>query len=80
MSTLTIERAKAIYRSAIDARATDAEGAAWWGEVQDEVSRVLAARTLSEAAAVIDWWHNDWSMVNDTARSAAKRLRRAAAP
>ena len=78
MDALTIERTKAIYRSAIDARAADGEGEAWWSEVQAEVAEVLAARTLCDAAAVIAWWHSDWSMVGDTSRAAAKRLREAA--
>jgi len=78
MITSTIEHTKTIYRAAIDAGARDDEGEAWWREVQDEVSEVLAARTTSEAAAVITWWHNDWTMINDSAYAAAKRLREAA--
>lgn len=74
----TFEHTKVIYRAAIDAAARDDEGEAWWQEVQGEVSKVLAARTISDAAAVIDWWHHDWSMVNDSAQAAAKRLREAA--
>ena len=78
MAALTIEQTKAIYRSAIDAKAADGEREAWWREVQAEVAEVLAARTLGDAAAVIAWWHSDWSMVSDTSRAAAKRLREAA--
>jgi len=78
MTTLSIDQAKAIYRAAIDSRVSDGEGDAWWRDVHEEVALVLAARTISEAAAVINWWHNDWTMVNDTARAAAKRLREAA--
>lgn len=74
---VSIDRAKMIYRFAIDARACDAEGDAWWQEVQHEVSRVLGARSLSDAADVIAWWHHDWSCVGDTPRAAAKRLRTA---
>lgn len=72
---VSIDQAKMVYRSAIDARASDAEGDAWWQEVQHEVSSVLSARTLSDAACVIAWWHHDWSCVGDTPRAAAKRLR-----
>lgn len=68
---------KAIYRQAIDPSASDGEGDAWWSEVGAELSGVLAARTLSEAAAIITWWHHDWSSVGDTARAAAKRIRSA---
>ncbi|WP_186027445.1 hypothetical protein [Burkholderia gladioli] len=48
-----LDAAKAIYRAAIDARA-------------------------SAAAAVIDWWHREWSSVNDSPSAAAARIRRAA--
>lgn len=75
---ITLDSAKAIYRQAIDSRASEAEGPAWWGEVADEVRDVVAARTMGEAAAVIDWWHHDWTVVSDTPRDAAKRIRDAA--
>ncbi len=78
MRTLTLDRAKAIYRKAVDAQASDAEGATWWAEIHAELSQVLAARTTSEAAQVIAWWHADWSMVGDTAKAAAQRIRAAA--
>ncbi len=68
---------KAIYRQAIDPNASDGEGDAWWSEVGAELSDVIAARTLDEAAALIAWWHHDWSSVGDTARAAAKRIRSA---
>lgn len=68
---------KAIYRQAIDPNASDGEGDAWWSEVGAEVSDVLAAGSLDEAAAIIAWWHHDWSSVGDTARAAAKRIRSA---
>ncbi|WP_232072537.1 hypothetical protein [Paraburkholderia pallida] len=63
---ITLDSAKAIYRKAIDSRASDGEGAAWWDEVADEVRDVISARSLSDAAAVIEWWHNDWTEVSDT--------------
>lgn len=75
---LTLERAKAIYRSAVDGKATDAEGAAWWAEVHSEIVQVLAARSASAAAQIIAWWHDDWSLVGDTAKAAAQRIRAAA--
>ena len=78
MQDLTLERTKAIYRAAVDAHASDAEGEAWWAAVQIELCQVLAARTASEAAQVIAWWHHDWSMVGDTATAAAQRIRTAA--
>lgn len=78
MSNPDIDNTKAIYRSAVDATATDGEGEAWWQEVQAELASVLDARTLTDAAAVIEWWHNDWTMIGDTPRAAAKRLRQAA--
>lgn len=78
MSHPDIDQTKAIYRSAIDATATDSAGEAWWGEVQAELASVLDARTLTDAATVIEWWHNDWTMVGDTPIAAAKRLRQAA--
>lgn len=77
-ASLSLDEVKAIYREAIDPRASDGEEAAWWSEVQAELSLVLAAPTAREAAAVINWWHHDWTTVADTAVSAARRLRAAA--
>lgn len=78
MQELSMERAKAIYRAAVDLRASDAEGESWWGAVRTEMAQVLSARTVAEAAAAIAWWHHDWSMVSDSPRDAAKRIRFAA--
>ncbi|WP_369050121.1 hypothetical protein [Burkholderia gladioli] len=75
---ITLEAAKAIYRQAIDPRASETEGPAWWNEVADEVRDVIAARTLAAAAAMIEWWHRDWTQVSDTSRDAARRIREAA--
>ena len=75
---ISLDVAKAIYRHAIDSRASDGEGAAWWDEVVDEIRDVVAARSVSEVATVIEWWHNDWSAVSDSPRDAAKRIREAA--
>lgn len=74
---MTLDRAKAIYRAAVDPKASDAEGDAWWGAVHVEMIQVLAARTLPEAAQIIAWWHYDWSMVGDSAKAAAQRIRAA---
>lgn len=74
---LQLEIAKAIYRQAIDPRAGDGEGAGWWSEVSIELVEVLTAATLHQAAAVIQWWHHDWSTVGDTAEAAAMRIRAA---
>ncbi|CAB3735533.1 hypothetical protein LMG22037_05975 [Paraburkholderia phenoliruptrix] len=75
---LSLDTAKAIYRHAIDPRASDGESEAWWEEVADEVRDVVAARSMSEAAAVIAWWHHDWTVVSDTPVDVAKRIRAAA--
>ncbi|WP_082079980.1 hypothetical protein [Cupriavidus basilensis] len=75
---ISLDTAKAIYRRAIDARATDAEGSAWWAAVATEVAAVIGAENTATAATVIAWWHHDWSQVGDTAKAAASRIRRAA--
>ncbi|MFC4484232.1 hypothetical protein [Cupriavidus campinensis] len=76
--TLNLETAKAIYRQAVDPHADDGEGATWWAEVRAEMAEVVAAPTIRQAAAIIAWWHGDWSMVGDTPSDAAKRIRDAA--
>lgn len=78
MQALPLERAKAIYRTAVDPRALDTEGEDWWSSVHAELNQVIAARTAAEAAQVIAWWHYDWSMVGDTPKAAAQRIRAAA--
>jgi hypothetical protein len=75
---IELDAAKAIYRHAVDPNASDGEGSAWWDEVADELRDVLAARSLNDAAKVIQWWHHDWTAVSDTPRNAAKRIREAA--
>ena len=52
---LSLDAAKAIYRQAVDLRASDGESAAWWDEVAAEIRDVIAARSVSEAATVIKW-------------------------
>ena len=76
--SLDLATVKSIYRDAIDARAHDAEGDAWWLEVAAEVQAVVAAPTDAAAASVIVWWHNDWSTIRDTPFGAAQRMRAAA--
>ncbi|WP_223997739.1 hypothetical protein [Burkholderia gladioli] len=73
---ITLDTAKSVYRKAMDPCASD--GVAWWDEVADEVRDVIAARSLADAAAVIPWWHHDWTEVSDTSRDAARRIREAA--
>ncbi len=46
---ITLAVVKAICRKAIDTRASDAEGPAWWSHVADEMQDVIAARTLAAA-------------------------------
>lgn len=75
---ISLDAAKAIYRHAVDPRGSDGESAVWWDEVAAEIRDVIAARSVSEAAAVIEWWHHDWSAVSDTPREAAKRIRETA--
>lgn len=73
-----LDAAKTIYRAAIDPRALDGEGDAWWSPVADELAEVIAAPTAGQAAEVVAWWDRDWTSVNDTPRAAAARIRRAA--
>lgn len=74
---MDVQLAKAIYRAAVEARATDAEGDAWWEEVRAELLQVVDARTVTQAARVIAWWHSDWEWraVADTPKAAAQRIR-----
>ena len=76
---LDLATVKTVYRKAIDARAHDAEGDAWWSEVAVEVQAVLDAPDRAAAARIIAWWHDDWSAIGDTATRAARRIRTAAA-
>lgn len=75
---IALDTVKAIYRRAIDPKATDGEGDAWWASVAAEVACVIRAKSTTTAAASIAWWHHDWSQVGDTAKAAATRIRRAA--
>ncbi|MFG0678827.1 hypothetical protein [Delftia sp. WSY_7] len=77
MAELILDEAKRVYRAAIDASASDAEGDEWWINVASEVRRVCAATPVEAAAAMIEWWHHDWSAVGDSAKAAAQRIRQA---
>lgn len=78
MRELSLQDAKTLYRTAIDPRTRDIEGAHWWEAVRAEISAVIAAPSVHAAAAVLAWWHADWSQVADSPRGAAGRLRKAA--
>lgn len=78
MAELTIDEAKRVYRAAIDATASDGEGADWWLQVTSEMRKVCSAVSVKEAASVIEWWHHDWSAVGDSAKDSAGRIRQAA--
>lgn len=77
MGELTDDQVRQVYRQAIEP-VEGSEDAAWWIEVVAEIRQVIAARTVGVGAAVINWWHHDWSMVDDTPVAAAKRIRDAA--
>ncbi|WP_036022671.1 hypothetical protein [Paraburkholderia mimosarum] len=51
---LDIETAKAVYRRAIDAAASDGEGMVWWTGVADELLQVIQAGNTNAAAAAAD--------------------------
>ncbi|QBY56406.1 hypothetical protein [Cupriavidus oxalaticus] len=74
---IPLDTVKVIYRRAIDPRASDGEGAAWWAAVAEEVIAVIRAEDTVATASVIAWWHHDWHAVGDSARAAAARIRRA---
>jgi len=76
--SLDLPTVKTVYRQAIDARARDAEGDSWWMEVAAEVQSVVDAPDARAAAAIINWWHDDWSAIGDTPARAARRIRTAA--
>ena len=73
---MTDEQAMRVYRLAIDAKVNG--DTYWWRGVLAEVREVCAAPTIQAAAAVIAWWHHDWSSLGDSASAAARRIRLAA--
>ncbi|MFD1559621.1 hypothetical protein ACFSHT_28935 [Paraburkholderia silviterrae] len=76
--TLSFDEIRTLYRQAIDPRASDHEPSVWWDAVAEEMREVMSASTDREAAALIEWWHNDWTSVSDTPVAAARRIRRTA--
>jgi hypothetical protein len=50
---LLLDIVKEIYRRAIDAKASDGEGAAWWEAVTAEVVAVIRVENTAGAAAII---------------------------
>lgn len=75
---MSFDQAKLVYRTAIDEYVSDDAGSDWWARVSQEMHQVCAATSVSAAAAVIEWWHQDWSVVGDSAIMAALRIRTAA--
>ncbi|RZT35446.1 hypothetical protein [Cupriavidus agavae] len=77
---MTLEQVKQIYREAMDPLAKDAEGSDWWASVFANVTGVVRAKSLIDAAEVIQWWHSDWewNQVADSPLEAAQRIRDAA--
>jgi len=72
---IPLDAVKAIYRRAVDTKAGDGEGVAWWAAVATEVIAVIRAENSRAAAEIIAWWHHDWTQVGDTAKAAASRIR-----
>lgn len=71
---MQFDDAKAVYRRAIDATASDGEGKVWWAGVTDEIAQVVEAESDQAGAVIIAWWHHDWSSVGDTPLAAAGRI------
>lgn len=61
--SLDLDAMKCIYRHAIDHKAGDHEGAAWWAEDAAEIHAAVEAPHIATASAVISWWHHDWLVV-----------------
>jgi len=78
MAELTIDQAKKVYLTAIDPKASHADDPDWWSEIVKEVREVCSSRSDKAGASVIEWWHNDWSSVGDSAITASRRIRQAA--
>lgn len=51
------------------------QGAQWWADVSAELDAVIAAPDSAAAAGIIAWWHHDWSMVGQTPKRVAGRIR-----
>lgn len=74
---LTLEQVKEIYRDAVDPKARDGEGLDWWTSVAADVSAVVRAPSIRNAADRLSWWHSEWEweQIGDSAPAAAKRIR-----
>jgi hypothetical protein len=73
------DQAIQIYQSAVDPTMGAEQGAQWWEDVSAELDAVIAAPDSVGAAGIIAWWHHDWSMVGQTPKRVAGRIRRQAA-
>jgi len=47
--------------------------------VSAELDAVIAAPDNTVAAGIVAWWHHDWTMVGQTPKRVAGRIRRQAA-
>lgn len=68
-----------IYKDAVDPTMGAEQGAQWWESVSAELDAVIAASDSATAAGIIAWWHHDWSVVGETPKRVASRIRRHAA-
>jgi hypothetical protein len=73
------DQAIQIYQGAVDPTMDAEQGAQWWEDVSAELDAVIAAPDSAAAASIIAWWHHDWSMVGQTPKRVAGRIRRQAA-
>lgn len=75
---MTHDQAVQLYRASIDPLASIREGLDWWAAVRAELEQVIAAKSASAGARIIEWWHHDWAMVSDRAIDASRRIRQQA--
>jgi hypothetical protein len=73
------DQAMQIYQRAVDPTMGAEQGEQWWAVVSAELEAVIAAPDSAAAAGIIAWWHHDWSMVSQTPKRVAGRIRRQAA-
>ena len=72
------DQAIQIYQGAVDPTVGADQGAEWWAEVRAELDAVVSAPDTATAADIIAWWHHDWSLVGQTPKRVASRIRRQA--
>lgn len=72
------DQAMQIYQRAVDPTMGAEQGGQWWAVVSAELEAVIAAPDSAAAAGIIAWWHHDWSMVGQTPKRVACRIRRQA--